>query len=209
MEERELTHEESLKLINEMIGKAKDNIHESGLSPILWGSVIAICGLVTFAEIKNWIDLPISIWNLVFVALIPQIIFSLKQGKRTVTTHQDAALDYIWMTFGIGIGVLSFINWQVFANIGRAQGTSTFRFSDFSSSFYLLWYGMPGIITGALTRFKAMLFGGIFCWVAAMLSLFTSVDIDMLLTAVAAIVAWLIPGLILRKKYLRQAKKNV
>ena len=204
MEDKEISHEESLKLINDMIGKVKNNINENGISPILWGSVIVICSLVTYATIKNWFHLPFNIWLLILVALIPQIFLTVKEDKeRKVTTYEDAALDYTWMVFGIGIGLLSFIQYAVFKHINTADVAKAVHYSEYSSAYFLLWYGFPGIITGAIKKFKAMLFGSIFCWVAACLVLFTPVDIDMLLMAASAAFAWLIPGILLRKLYLR------
>ena len=209
MEEKEMSHEESLRLINQMIDKAKKNIHENGISPMLWGGVIVICSLVTYASIKDWFHLPFNIWWLTAVALIPQVLISVKEEKsRKVTTHEDEVLDYTWMTFGIGIGVLSFIQYGVFKYLNSVDTSQSIHFSDYSSAYYMLWYGFPGIITGSLKKFKPMLFGSVFCWVAACLSLFTPVDIDMLLMAVSAAWAWLVPGFILRQKFLK-ARANV
>ena len=50
MEEKELNEQESISLISEMIQKAKSSFHESGTSAILWGSVVAFCGLVSFMQ---------------------------------------------------------------------------------------------------------------------------------------------------------------
>ena len=46
MEEKQITQQESLLLITEMINKAKTSFHENGSSAILWGSIIAFCGLI-------------------------------------------------------------------------------------------------------------------------------------------------------------------
>ena len=66
MEEAEkiLTEKESLELISQMINKAKNSYHDSGIGPILWGSVIALCSLVTFLQIRFDFPLPFDIWYL-------------------------------------------------------------------------------------------------------------------------------------------------
>ena len=51
-QEKVLTEKESLELISQMINKAKNSYHDSGIGPILWGSVIALCSLVTFFQIR-------------------------------------------------------------------------------------------------------------------------------------------------------------
>ena len=42
MEENKLSENESLKLITEMIGKAKSSYHSNGTSAIMWGIVIGL-----------------------------------------------------------------------------------------------------------------------------------------------------------------------
>ena len=49
MEEiNELSGEESLQLITRMINKARNDYHETGVSALLWGSVITVFSLLTF-----------------------------------------------------------------------------------------------------------------------------------------------------------------
>lgn len=215
MKEKELTHEESIRLINEMIGKAKNNVHDSGLGSIMWGIVIPVCALVTFAQIKGWFKLPVDIWWLTLLALGPQIFFSIKEGKKLkVRSYDETALNYVWTIFGVGIFMLIFIHLQVFNAVQNMQDESlkltgnvpSFRFSEYSSCYFLLWYGMPGMITGGIKNFKPMLIGGMICWVLAGVAAFTPVHIDMLCVALGAICAWLIPGILLRKIFIQQVK---
>jgi hypothetical protein len=82
MEEKKLTEQESLRLITEMIHKAKSSFHESGTSAILWGSVVAIAGFTSFAE-RFWnFSIGFDIWLLVLAAFIPQLIISIKESKH-------------------------------------------------------------------------------------------------------------------------------
>ena len=54
-----------------------------------------------------------------------------------------------------------------------------------------------------------MLLGGLACWVFALLSSFTPFPYVMLYMAAAGLLAWFIPGLILRKRYLQAKRKHV
>jgi hypothetical protein len=65
---KNLTEKESLALITQMINKAKDSYHDTGIGAIMWGSVIAICALVKFAEIQFDFHLPFDIYLLTFIA---------------------------------------------------------------------------------------------------------------------------------------------
>jgi hypothetical protein len=118
-------------------------------------------------------------------------------------------MDYIWLGFGICIFLLIFIVNSVFhvwepVAIEYRQLTghrSAFQFSEFISPLFLLLYGLPTFITGAACKFKPMLWGGIFCWVCCITAIFTSIKIDLLLTAASAIMAWLIPGILMEREY--------
>jgi len=85
---------------------------------------------------------------------------------------------------------------------------SPFRFYEYVAPLFLMLYGLPTFITGAGTKFRPMVIGGIFCWLASVITIYTPGKIDLLVTALAAILAWLIPGIILERDY-RIAKKKL
>jgi hypothetical protein len=215
--EKQLTEKESLELITQMINKAKESCHQTGISTIMWGLVISLCSLVRFAEIQFNSWLPFDIYYLTFIAVIPQIYFSIKEHKeRKVKTWEDGFIDYLWLAFGISIFLLILItnimghNLQpVIVQYESLAGTpSSFRFYEYISPLFLMLYGLPTFVTGAGTKFRPMIIGGIFCWVASVITIFTPGKIDLLITALAAVLAWLIPGIILEMDY-RKAKKKL
>jgi hypothetical protein len=62
--------------------------------------------------------------------------------------------------------------------------------------------------TSGVKGFRPMLWGGLLCWACCIITFFTTIKIDLLLTALSSIGAWLIPGLILEKEY-RKAKMKL
>src|SRR5215207_4659805 len=102
MQEDQLSEEESLKLITQMINKAKTNYEESGVSALLWGAVITICSIVSFfAEYFN-AHLLNKIWWLTWAAVIFQIVYSiLKSKKKKYKTYNEDAMGGIWISFGV------------------------------------------------------------------------------------------------------------
>ncbi|HMP93461.1 MAG TPA: hypothetical protein PKD90_11350, partial [Phnomibacter sp.] len=72
------------------------------------------------------------------------------------------------------------------------------------SSLLILIYGFPTMVTGIVLRFKPMIIGGAVCSLLFILSLFTNNTWDNLLNGLAGIFNWLIPGLILQRKYQRK-----
>jgi hypothetical protein len=73
----------------------------------------------------------------------------------------------------------------------------------------MLLYGIPTFITGGVFKFRPMIFGGIICWVLAMVSMYTGVETDMLLMAACGLFAWLIPGIILWRRHKKQQACHV
>lgn len=215
--EKTLSEKESLDLIARMINKAKDACHDTGVAAIMWGAVIAICSLVRLAEIQFGFAMPFDIYWLTFVAVIPQIYFSVKEKKnRKVKAYGDEFYDYLWIGFGICIFLMiyttshMFNEWKPVAVEYKslAGHSSPFRLYEYSSSLFLLLYGMPTFVTGVSMRFKPMLWGGLLCWVCCLICLYTPVKTDLLLVALSSVSAWLIPGIIMEKDY-RKAKRTL
>ena len=77
------------------------------------------------------------------------------------------------------------------------------------ASFFLMLYAIPTFVTDAARTLKPMLWGGITCWICCVVSVYTKSEWDMLLIAFAAIMAWLIPGIILWAKYKKATTVNV
>jgi uncharacterized protein with PQ loop repeat len=219
-QEKSLSEKESLALIAIMINKAKDSYHDTGIGAMMWGSIIAICSIVKLAEIHFEFRLPFDIYLLTIVAVIPQIFITIKEKReRKVKSYDDSYMDYIWLSFGISIFLLILIINNVFANLNPVMGEYKelvkgrtdwidFKFSEFVSPLFLLLYGFPTFVTGAACKFKPMLWGGIFCWVCCVVAIYTSIKIDLVLTALSAIMAWLIPGILMEKEYRRYKKEQ-
>lgn len=217
-EEKVLTEKESLELISRMINKAKNSYHDTGIGPILWGTVISFCSLVTFFQIKYKFNLPFDIWLLTLIAIIPQVFIAIRESRiNKVKGYDDKVIDTVWTCFGVSIFLLIFINTNavqqlkpVFKTYMDVKGTGPeFNFSSFTASFFLLLYGIPTIITGVCRNMRPMLYGGIICWICCVISVYTKIEWDMILTAAAAIAAWLIPGIIIRGKFIKNRKADV
>lgn len=219
-QEKPLSEKESLALITMMINKAKDSYYDTGISAMMWGAVIAFCSLEKLAELQFGYRLPFDIYLLTIVAVIPQIILSIRENKeRKVKSYDDAYMDYIWTGFGICIFLMIVITNVIYNNLdpairhynelakGRTDWTD-FDFSEFTMPLFLMLYGLPTFITGAACKFRPMLWGGLFCWACCVVALFTSIKIDLLLTAASAIMAWFIPGILMQKEYRKYIKEK-
>ncbi|MEO8710639.1 MAG: hypothetical protein ABI405_00880 [Parafilimonas sp.] len=194
--EQELNEQQSLEIITQMINKAKDDYEETGIGTLIWGSLITLCSLVTFGNFYWKIAAFDYIWFLTLIALIPQIVISVRAAKRKkYKTYDDEAMSAIWISFAIALSLVSVYSTKYqLPNAG---------------ALFMIMYGVPTFATGYINHFKPMIFGGIIFWICAAICFYVQFPYIMLFTAAAAIIAWIVPGLILRKRYMKAKKNNV
>ena len=221
MEEKAITEKESLQIITEMIRKAKPGINESGVSAILWGGVIAICGLLDFAQHFWNFSIGFDVWLLTLAAFIPQAFISFKESKqRTHKTHSEEAINYVWWIYTVSIFALVFyfnvvpsttdkILQQNGAVVNITENGVTKQLHYFvpsAQSLLLLLYAIPTLATGLIFKFRPMTVGAIICYGFFLVSCFTESTYDALMNGLAGIFNWLVPGIILYKK--RTSRSN-
>jgi hypothetical protein len=195
-QEESLTSEQSLELITSMISRAKNEYFDTGISALLWGAVIIFCSLVTYAN--HWLKWAALdyIWFLTIVAVIPQVIISIREGKqRGYKTHESDLIGGVWMSYAIAIFLFSYVDYA----LDLRQDVPI----------YLTLFGIPTFATGYGRRFKPMIFGGLTCWVLAIVALYVRDHNALFLMAAGALVAWFIPGLLLRRCYLKAKRQHV
>ena len=94
--EDQMTEKESLHLIASMIKKARNAYYDTGVTSMLWGAVIAVCSLEKLAELQFHYTLPFDIYLLTLLAVIPQVIITVKEkkGRHPVLapTHGERAV---------------------------------------------------------------------------------------------------------------------
>lgn len=219
-DEQQMTGQESLRLITDMIQKAKASTFlESGSGAIMWGSVVGFCGLFSFAQNYWHFSTKIDVWDLTLLALLPQIFISIKEKKnRVVKTDKQMAINAVWIVYGISIfAVIAYINIvpitsvKLLANDGiqLLQKDAAGNIKPFIpfilsySSIFIIIYAFPTLVTGIANGFKPMIYGAFACYIFFFISLYTSSVYDQLLCGLAGIGNWLIPGLILRNRFIK------
>ncbi len=191
MNDSPLTGEESLEVIQSMILKAKNHISENGKLYLLWGWVILFCSLGFFV-LDNILHYkkPQLIWMTTWIAVIYMVIYLRKEGRnRVVRTYTDDLISYVWITFVVLMLLGSLI-------IGRIPA-----FYLYNYPFVLLFYGVPTFLSGIILKFRPLIYGGITCWILAIVCTFINFHYHSLLVSVAVISAWIIPGYILKMKF--------
>lgn len=185
-----LSASDSLKLIESMIHQAQNRFTENGTLYLLWGWTVFLCSLVQyfFLKLTSYSNASL-IWLLVVFVMLYQIFYlSKKRQTVKVRTYTDEIIGYVWMSFGICMGLLIIIMnklhiWMLFY------------------PFIFLFYGIPTFLSGAIMRFKPLMFGGICCWILSIAASFiTSIEVILLLVP-AVLFGWIIPGYLLRARF--------
>ena|ERR1700722_3158146 len=191
-----LTREQSLELITSMISRAKNDYYDTGISALFWGTLIPFCSLVTFFNYYWKSRLLVHIWLITFVAFIPQILISARERKlRRYKGYHEDMIGGIWISYAIAVSIMTYFGYLN---------------NNFNANFlYLILYGIPTFATGYAKRFVPMIVGGIACWVFAIVSFYPQWPYVMLYSAAGSLLAWFIPGLILRKRYLKAKRQHV
>ena len=182
-----LTEDESLKIITQMINQAKVNINQSSFHLLLWGWVISIASLSHFVLLKfTDYNHPYYAWFLIIPAFFASFIYGFQMGrKQKVSTYADRMYMWIWMSF-----VIVFILLAVFL-----QG-----FSGGKSAFILLFAGYATFLSGHLLKFRPLILGGISFWVFSVIVFKLGDEYGLLANALAVFIGYLIPGYSLKKK---------
>lgn len=193
MNTEKLSEQESLSIISNMINKAKGEFSENGHMYLLWGWVILVCSVGHFLLI-HFTDFTrhYLIWMLTWLAVIYQLVYFYRvRKKQRVKTYTDEIMGFVWMVFVILMFLFAFL-------FGRMMGNSYYQYINPG---FLALYGMPTFLSGVILKFKPLKAGGICCWLLSVLATTISYDYQLLLLGTAVIVAWIIPGYILRIRY--------
>lgn len=197
-EEIAMTEKDSMELITSMINKAKNNFTERGLLYLIWGWVILICCLISFAgtyflhnEKLQWI------WLSVYLVLAFQAVYIRKNRKKDRTrTYTGEINGYVWLVFLISLILMVHI--CIFS-----------RQYQLIDPLLLVLYGVPTFLTGMLIKFRPLWIGAICCWLLAAVSPFVPAEFVELLIGVAVIAAWITPGYLLSKRFRKERNAPV
>ncbi len=188
-----LSHLEGLEIIQTMINRAKDKFSEDGHLYLLWGWVVFACSITQFILLKyTSFEQHYFVWLLCWVVVIYQTFYLAKKRKQEkVRTETGDIIGYVWLAFVIAMFLMGFL-------FGRVLGENYYRMV---SPGFLVLYGIPTFLSGIILRFRPLVIGGVSCWVLSLLSVFVDPSYQLLFLSAAMLVAWIIPGYLLRSKY--------
>jgi len=197
----ELTNEESLAIIQQMINTAKHEQKDDGKGWIIWGWMLFAASLLTVVNLRfEWFS-SFFFWNVfglaTLIILFVQIITWLVKGKikKKVKTYTQEIFDRL--NTGFFISVMFII---VAMNVGAVSPSTGF---PLLMSLYGFWI----LIYAAVLNFKPSLVGAYIMWILAFTALLLpanetkSFEMVMLLHAAGVLGGYIIPGHIANSKF--------
>jgi hypothetical protein len=184
-EEKELTQEESLRIIHDMIAAAKSEVSENSFTYLLWGWLVFIASTAQFVLVK--LDVP---WNGIVWLLMPlggiitALYFIKKKKESRVKTTINDWIKYTWISFAIALMIVMLFN-------------NTMTALQVIPCIMIL-YGMGLFQSGGALKFRPLIYGGIFCWVCAIAGFQIQNVYQLLILAAAVLGGYIIPGHLLK-----------
>ncbi|MCK9400924.1 MAG: hypothetical protein M0Q51_13160 [Bacteroidales bacterium] len=114
----------------------------------------------------------------------------IRMGKRSgYRTHLDTAFIYLWYGFFFTLMVI-----LAFSIGGKISW-------EISNALIISMYGLGTFVSGGILKFKPLIIGGISCWIIALGAFFVPGHYMLLLVSLSIIIAYLIPGYLLRRAH--------
>lgn len=191
MEEKDLSPNESMKLINSMIGRARKRYTDNSFYFLLWGWIVMIASFIHF-YLMEFTDYPHYYigWSLNIVGVIASIVKSAKDNKKEVVRHySDRVYGWLWLALGLAMFTILFN--------GEQQNWSIVPF-------ILILVAVGTFVSGAMMNFKPLQIGGVVFWLLCFVAFRVNEAYQMLIMSSSMLIGYLIPGYIMKynaKKY--------
>lgn len=184
MDKEQLTTNESLQIIKDMVSKTKHNIAADKIVYLMWGYTVAICSLLHYLLIEVmsvdpgiapvvWLSMPI-------LGIIHGIYFSKRNKNRHVKTHIDRSLSSVWLSFTAALLVFLLsapvVGWQIVYPM------------------LMVLYGIGAATSGGILNFKPLIIGGAISMAIGFIAFHMDFKTQLLLLAAAIIISFVVPA---------------
>lgn len=184
MEEKNLTPQESVALIAQMIESSKQRMTLLDLRiPVLWAALSIICAAivlsVSLTSYTPWINL---VWFAIPVIGVPVNFLMVKKNRQPkgIKTTIDTIMDGIWKTVGF-LGLVLTAVCLTFNILGHPQAW----LAMFYYAFIIVGFGAAA--TGIVIKESSYIFGGVF----SLISGFVVVILN--LCSIPLLIVWVLP----------------
>ena len=183
-----LSPDKQLQLIESTIAQAKENISKHSFPFIFWGWFVSLTALFNYLLLRfsPFGEGSYLIWPISMVIGAVCIVLYYRKAEKTEQhlTHLEYFLSRMWMVLGLIILLFSL----------------SIAFIDLNPWFFFPFIaGLGTVISGVVLKFTPLTLGGILLLAFPFYSANVNNETLVLLYAVVIIVAYLIPGYLLKR----------
>jgi hypothetical protein len=178
--------EESLRVIQTMINKTRQQISGQSHYFLMWGwcTLAACIGQFLLMQVFHY-EKHYLVWLITIPCVLFTIWFSTREVKnKKVKTYAAENMSYLWT----GIGISFFVVSMIFSKIGWVN----------CYPFYIMFYGLGSFVSGRILRFTPLVVGGAVNWGLALAAIWAPFGYQPLFAAAALLFSYIIPGHLLR-----------
>ncbi len=181
---------QSLQLIREMIATSRNKLNKDGILFIVWGWISFINYFLL-----NYLPEQILLSNRVMqltrslrvilplLGLTYTLYYILKQRSR-VQTYMGISLRYVWGSLLVSLVLVNLIQMNVLHSINF----------ELQHPIFMVLIAFAITVTGGILRYKLLIAGGIIFGLLAFIASYLQLHDQLLLEAIAWLVAFIIPG---------------
>lgn len=187
---------QSIKVIREMIQVSQKKLRNDGILFILWGWIsfinyffftylTSVC--ITTHQIMQFV---IPMRTLLPIFGLAYTVYYILNQRNKVQTYIGISLRYVWFTlFGC----------MVLINLIQANVIHSINF-QLQHPIFMVLIAFAIIVTGGILRYRIIITGGIIFGILAYVASFFELNTQLLVEAIAWMIAFIIPGHVLYYK---------
>ncbi|HEX2934842.1 MAG TPA: hypothetical protein VHO72_05775 [Bacteroidales bacterium] len=201
------TESQSLEVIREMLKVSQKKLKNDGILLIVWGWILFINYAAMFLAWKVVMTyqlsnlLKYSTAGLVVAGVIFTIYYIYRQRKK-VQTYIGVSLRYVWGSVLFCMVLINLILFNVLHKSYFELQHPNRAYFELQHPIFMVIFSFAVVVTGSILRNKLIILGGIVFGLLAYLSSFLALPEQLLLEAIAWLIALIIPG------HLLYAKRN-
>lgn len=190
--EDQLSGEQSLQIIHQMISQAKNNYSENGVSWLLWGVMLFLASMSTYFFIDMKASDIFLGWNVFGIISIVLLLYRFikKPARKQVKTYVDELMSMVDIGFIVCMGIVILA-----INMDAVSPKAGF-------CFLLMLFAFLMIIKGGAMHSRSLQVGAVVNWLGSLgILLVHEFRYVMLIVAAAVLIGYIIPGVLLVRKY--------
>jgi len=188
---------QSIHVIREMIQVSQRKLRNDGILFILWGWIMFVNYLTMFLlrkivltfllnKILNYLVSGITLAGLIFT------VYYIYRQRKKVQTYIGISLRYVWVSVFVCMVLINLIQFNVLNKI----------YFELQHPIFMVIIAFAIVVTGGILRYKMIIIGGIVYGLLAYISSFVELPAQLLIDAIAWMIAFTVPG------HLLYAKRN-